>query len=321
MPVEIVPALGWEKCARLSNAHAELLVTLDVGPRILSYKLNGGENVLRTFPDHLGKSGEPGFQVRGGHRLWPAPENERTYAPDNSPTVTELKQPNGVRAETPPAEPWQIRREMIVSLATDTSAVMIEHRLKNEGREPTSLASWGLTIMQPGGVEIIPQPPLGEHGAGNFLPSRALVLWSYTDLSDDRWRIGRRFITLQPKGGRKATKIGLPHRERWVAYLLPQSLFIKTFNYEDGLTYPDMGSNFETFTKDDFIELESLSPIKQLAPGESIAHTETWHLFGNTDASASTFAAQLTSLSAADPIDEAALAQWLAPYLSKIGIF
>jgi hypothetical protein len=100
--------------------------------------------------------------------------------------------------------------------------------------------------------------------------------------------------------------------------VLPQSLFIKTFNYEDGLAYPDMGSNFETFTKDDFIELESLSPLKQLAPGESIAHTESWHLFGIDEAHA---AAQLSTLnSQPSSATEAALAQWLAPYLSKIGI-
>jgi hypothetical protein len=41
---------------------------------------------------------------------------------------------------------------------------MIEHRLTNEGEKPERIASWGLTIMEPGGIEIISQPPLGEHG-------------------------------------------------------------------------------------------------------------------------------------------------------------
>jgi hypothetical protein len=133
-----------------------------------------------------------------------------------------------------------------------------------------------------------------------------MVLWSYTDLSDDRWKIGRRFITLQPKKGRPATKLGLSHRDRWVGYFVGQNLFIKTFDYEDGAPYPDMGCNFETFSKDDFIELESLSPLKELSPGESISHTETWHLFGG--------------VSAPDPLDESALAERLAPFLSKIGL-
>lgn len=305
MPAKILPAFGWDKCAQLANSHAELLVTLDVGPRILSYRLTGGENVLRTFPDQLGKSGEPSFQVRGGHRLWSAPENDRTTAPDNGPTVSEIVEPSGVRIETPPSGSSRLRREMTVSLAANSSAVMIHHRLTNTGDQVETAASWGLTIMHPGGVEIIPQPPLGEHGR-EFLPNRVIVPWTYTDLSDDRWRIGRRFITLTPKSGRPATKIGLSHRERWAAYLLPSALFIKTFDYEDGMSYPDLGCNFETFAKDDFIELETLSPLKQLMPGGSVAHTETWHLFDGKGAP--------------DTVDEASLAQWLTPYLSTIGL-
>src|SRR3712207_2832694 len=106
MPVVKTPALGWQNCAQLSNSQAEVLVTLDVGPRILSYKLSGGENVLRTFPNQMGKSDEKGFQVRGGHRMWVAPEGEKTSPPDNSPVQFEFMEPNGVRAAAPLVDPW-----------------------------------------------------------------------------------------------------------------------------------------------------------------------------------------------------------------------
>jgi hypothetical protein len=110
----------------------------------------------------------------------------------------------------------------------------------------------------------------------------------------------------QPKKGRPATKLGLSHQSRWVGYIVGERLFIKTFMYEDGAVYPDLGCNYETFTKDDFIELESLSPLRELAPGQSVSHTETWHLFGG--------------ISAPDPLDESALAEWLAPFLTKTGL-
>jgi hypothetical protein len=305
MPVTKIPALGWQNCARLSNDHAELLVTLDVGPRILSYKVTGGENVLRTFPAQLGKSGEPGFQVRGGHRIWAAPEGELTNVPDNGPVALELIEPAGVRAATPANGPANIRREMTVSLAADSPATMIEHRLTNEGTKPMTVASWGLTIMATGGWEIIPQPPLGVHGR-ELLPNRVIVPWTYTDLSDDRWRIGRRFWLLHPKAERPSAKLGFSHRERWVAHVLPKALFIKTFDYEEGAAYPDLGCNYETFTKGDFIELETLSPLRQIAPGESVSHTETWHLFGD--------------IVPPDGLDEAALEKWITPFLAKIGL-
>lgn len=305
MSVTKIAAFGWENVARLSNDHVELLITLDVGPRILSYKRAGGENVLRVFPEQAGKKGESGYQVRGGHRMWVAPENDRTYAPDNGPVKYELREPNVVHAETPAEEKWRVRKEMTISLAADSSAVMVHHRATNDGSEPITTASWGLTVMAPGGWEIIPQPPLGEHGK-DFLPNRVIVPWTYTDLSDDRWKIGRRFWTLTPKADRPSTKLGFFHRERWIAYVLGKQLFLKSFDYEEGSQYPDLGCNYETFSKSDFLEMETLSPLRTIEPGQSVEHTETWHLFGD--------------ITAPNAVDEAALERWLQPYLSKTGL-
>ena len=121
MPVKRIAALGWENCAQLCNEHAELLITLDVGPRILGYKLSGGENVLRTYPDQLGTCGEPKFVGRGGHRLWVAPETDCTYAPDNGPVEFETKGSNGLRVATPASAPWRLRKEMTISLAAESA--------------------------------------------------------------------------------------------------------------------------------------------------------------------------------------------------------
>jgi hypothetical protein len=201
--------------------------------------------------------------------------------------------------------PAQIRKELVVSLATEDSAVTLQHRLTNEGRNPVTIASWALTIMAPGGSAVIPQPPLGKHGK-EFLPNRVMVPWTYTDLSDSRWKFGQRFFLLTPKDGAPPTKLGLAHRPGWVGWIRQDTLFLKVFAFEEGAPYPDFGCNFETFSQNDFLELESLSPLKTLQPGESVGHTETWRLF--------------TGLSAPDPRDEIALERWLAPFLSRAGI-
>ena len=39
-----------------------------------------------------------------------------------------------------------------------------------------------------------------------------------------------------------------------------------------------MGCNFETFAKGAFQELETLGPLTTLEPGQSVSHTEHWHL-------------------------------------------
>ena len=84
--VEKVEYKGWKNNLKLSNGTVELIATLDVGPRVIRYAFVGGDNVLKEYADQLGKSGEKDWQIRGGHRLWHAPEAQpHTYFPDNAP--------------------------------------------------------------------------------------------------------------------------------------------------------------------------------------------------------------------------------------------
>ena len=74
---------GIPKCLQLSGDGIELIVTLSFGPRIISCRLNGGENLFRVF-DHLTDADPCKWNIYGGHRLWIAPEiPERTKVPDN----------------------------------------------------------------------------------------------------------------------------------------------------------------------------------------------------------------------------------------------
>lgn len=156
--------------------------------------------------------------------------------------------------------------------------------------------------MKPGGLEIIPQPPLGEH-PHDLQPNRGMVLWPYTDLSDLRWTFGRKFWMLRQSAGCPPTKIGLAHREKWVAYVLGDSLFVKTFAYEPGMNYPDGGCNFETFSNDEMLEIESLGPLVTLQPGASTSHQEHWFLY--------------PLMEEAHIESEDALAEWIAPFIAR----
>ncbi|HWB59909.1 MAG TPA: hypothetical protein VG733_10460 [Chthoniobacteraceae bacterium] len=307
MHIKQLQHAGWERNLQLINDKAELIISLDVGPRILSYKTPRTENVLKTYPEQLGKGGENEWMIRGGHRLWVAPEDEAlTYVPDNTPVNYDLGAPNEVKLINTGVDPWKIKKEMTVSLAENTSQVTINHRITNEGAAPIEAASWGLSVMIPGGLEIIPLPPLGVHPR-DLLPNRLMIIWPYTNLTDPRWRFGESFITLrQTANAGQPTKLGLAHKQKWIGYLTRDSLFIKTIDYQEGATYPDHGCNFETFTNQDMLEIESLSPLKKLVPGESVSHTEHWHLFGEIPEPHS--------------LQEPELAAWLAPFLKEAGL-
>jgi hypothetical protein len=140
-----------------------------------------------------------------------------------------------------------------------------------------------LTIMRGGGVAVIPQEPYGPHPQ-NLLPARPLVLWPYTDMSDARFGFGRRFVRLRSdESNDEPQKIGLANKRGWAGYVNGGTLFVKRFAYEEGASYPDYGCNNEFFTAGLFIEVESLSPLRQLDPGESIEHVERWRLFDNVN--------------------------------------
>ena len=71
--IEKVNFKGWPNSYRMTNGEVELVVTGDIGPRIIRYAFVGGRNVFKEYPDQIGKSGESTWQNRGGHRLWVAP--------------------------------------------------------------------------------------------------------------------------------------------------------------------------------------------------------------------------------------------------------
>jgi hypothetical protein len=275
---------GQPDCRRISNGTAEVIVATAIGPRIIRYALEGGENILAELPDVTVPTPIGTWKPWGGHRLWAAPEvMPRSYAPDNDPVEFNLIGEHSIqlKGQTEPAT--GIGKEMTVTLDPAGSGVMVHHRITNHGPWGIDLAPWGLTIMNGGGVTIIPQEPFRPHGE-ELLPARPMILWHYTDLTDPRWTFGRRYILLRTDEALPhPQKIGVANRRGWAAYHRNGILFIKRFEYSPGAEYPDFGSNNETYTAGTFMELESLAPMAHLEPGESAEHTERWELHPNVD--------------------------------------
>lgn len=281
---------GWQNNLQLTNGTVELILTMDVGPRVMRYGFVGEPNVFKEFDEQIGKSGEDSWQIRGGHRLWHAPEDSvRTYVLDNSPIKSEKLGETGVRLIQPIEKLTGIQKEIDLTLDAEGTGVTLTHRLRNKGTKAVELAAWALSVMAPGGVAIIPLPEKIAHPGSlepgekpdyrGFAPNQNLIVWPFTDLADPRWRFGTRYITLrQDKTAKKPTKLGLAHQMGWVGYLNNGTLFSKAFDYQQGKNYPDGGSNFETFTNKDFLEVETLGPLTKIAPGKSVEHIERWRL-------------------------------------------
>jgi len=270
---------GWKNCYRMTNGEIELIATQDVGPRIIRFGFVGGVNVFGENEQQVGKTGGDEWRIYGGHRLWHAPEGmPRSYWPDNSP-IQVREGDNSLTLIQPVEGSTGIQKMIEVVMDPATNRVTVKHGLRNDNLWPLELAGWGLTMMNKNGMAIIPQPPFAPHPQ-SLLPARPIVQWTYTDMSDPRWRWGAKYITLrQDPNASKPQKIGIGNRENWVAYSLGDVLFVKTFQYRDGATYPDLGCTVEVFTNADMLEVETLGPLTLLQPGQMLEHTEHWFLF------------------------------------------
>jgi hypothetical protein len=276
--IDIAPFCGWSKNLRLRNEAVELLVTLEVGPRILSYALHGKHSPLNIFADQAGASGESIWRIRGGHRLWIAPEDRAsTYFPDNTPVAWEQTGEFAVRLAPRPETTNGIQKQLDIALSPQGSAVTLTHRITRIAAGGITLAPWALTVMNAGGVGIVPQPPPGEHPR-DLLPNRRLILWPYTDMADPRWNFGPDYLLLRHDASRGPTKIGLALQSGCCGHFGNGVLFIKKFPWRSGAAYPDDGCNFELFANARMMEIESLGPLVRLRPGEVAEHVEHWEL-------------------------------------------
>lgn len=275
---------GWENVYRIWNHTVQVLVLADVGPRIIWYGFQGGENILHEVADDAGRLGGTEFRIYGGHRLWVSPEVDRTYFPDNRP-VSVQEQGKRLRFTAPIediAPGTHLQKELELELEQTGSRVHLLHRVINCDREVTALAAWAPTMMRAGGRAVLPLPPRAPMDKDHLRPAGPFTLWSYTDFTDPRWRLGTDYIQLvqcsNPTGRFQEQMTGIFNPHGWGAYFRAGTLFVKRAPVIPNAVYPDYGCNFELFTNCDFLELETLGPMVVLKSGEQVTHPEVWEL-------------------------------------------
>src|SRR5689334_5385544 len=118
MSIEQVAYINLPNCLKISNGTVEVVVTTDMGPRVIRYEFMGEENVFAELPELAIETELGEFRPLGGHRLWHAPEAmPRSYSPDNEPVAYEALGDLGVKlTQRTELETW-IQKEMEVRLA------------------------------------------------------------------------------------------------------------------------------------------------------------------------------------------------------------
>lgn len=276
------------KCLSISNEKLELLVTVDIGPRIIKCNLIGKENLMfndidrKLSHDVSSVFGEgKKWYIYGGHRMWLSPEKfPDTYYPDNEKVVYSTFA-NGAVFTPVQQSVTGLQFEMRVELDNDEPKVTLEHKVTNCAKQEVNGAMWCLSVMDQGGAVIVPQP---TEDIG-LLNNRVLALWPYTKMTDKRIFWGDKYIALrQDPTVTEPVKFGINNTKHKAAYVNHGQALVKDFDvdHENGI-YPDGGMSCEVYASDLFTECESLSPLKTLKKGDSIVHTERWTIFDDVN--------------------------------------
>ena len=264
---------------KLENGSLELWMTTSTGPRVLGLSAYGGENMLAVLPDAtIENPGQDTFYLRGGHRLWYAPEKpETTYIQDNQP-VEVIEVESGVELVQPVDQPTGVQKSIKIVLSESKAEVKLSHCLTNTGDTPIDLAPWAITQLRIGGVGIFPQQTSLDDSHG-LLPNRHIVLWPYTKINSPYIHWGDEAIFIEANVTESMLKIGFPNPAGWMGYALEGALFVKRAKYDFGATYLDRQASSQSYCCEKFIELETLGPYVTLQQGEMTLHKETWEVY------------------------------------------
>jgi hypothetical protein len=261
----------------IENDHVRLEFARDAGPRIVHFSLRGGRNVFAETP-HAGwetRHGRP-YRLLGGHRLWSSPECPlNAQVPDDVPVDVRMLD-DGVELTGNTLTHDGLARRIELRLAEDRPSVRVLHVLENQTDHPVRVAAWALTELVHGGVAVLPLTT-GDEGEGQ-LPNRNVVLWPYSSVSDPRLVLANDAIRVTTAPNTEPFKVGCLNRVGWVAYELDDVTFRKRFEPEPDAEHGDLGCNVEVYTNAEFLELETLTPLRHVEPGDAVEHAEVWEL-------------------------------------------
>lgn len=261
------------ECLFADNGITQVGIPLEFGLRVGHFSFCGGKNVFFEQPNDMPDftTGD-GWRIRGGHRLWLAPESDLDdYYPDNAPITYRIEGDTILLTQQEDPRLHIIKQ---FALTFEGNQLLITHRVTNTGSTPLECALWAISVMAPGGKETI----LLQRRDGGAAHCNRISTWFYTNLSDPRVTYTLDQIEIRQQPIDQRYKIGVGHPRGPVRYENGDTVFVVDYPIMPEKNYPDGNVSYETFCSRYMLEMETLSPLKTLLPGESMEHPETWTL-------------------------------------------
>ncbi|WP_208821785.1 hypothetical protein [Tolypothrix sp. PCC 7910] len=274
---------GWKDSWVLSNGEVEAVIVPAIG-RVMQFRFKGEENTFWENAKIAGKAPNPAakeWENFGGDKTWPAPQSDwekitgRGWPPPlgfdsfDSGSIQSQVKGNEVTLIYPVDPFYGIRTYRRINLDAKKAVMTISTTFEKVKGQPKDVSVWVITqLREPVAVyAALPQPsifPEGYNKQSEELPANLKVENGIISLTRD------------PK---KSHKIGCDASSLlWVGEKVAVRMDSPRIA---GVSYPDQESSAEIFTSADpdaFIELEFLSPLKNLKVGQRMDLTTTYTL-------------------------------------------
>lgn len=279
--VQRITHRGWKGAYRLANRTVELVFVPQIG-RIMRYAYLNGKNRLWENPRTLGRV--PDFRKDskdwinfGGDKVWPAPQARWGWPPDpaldRGAYQVEVLSGNRLRVTGAFSAKHGIRYVREIALDPVGTGVTFKNTMTNTSDQDVEWSVWQVTQ-----VDDPQEMRLPLHRDGKF--KRGYYIFKDSAPQPGTFRIvGQEGIFTRHR--KRASKIGADSPVGTLSADRDGIRFTVKADYEPGQTYPDDGCAQEIYTNadpDKYIELELLSPIQFVQPGDSYSFTTRWRL-------------------------------------------
>lgn len=272
------------KCVLISNSVIDVYVTVDKGPRIIHFGFSNEKNLLFNknainiipmLEINPPKQKIDDLDEYSGHRLLLKEYPTKNTIPmiDDQPVVYSIL-PKGIKF-TPPYE--ELQSSIEITLSENTNNIMVLHSVKNLSSDTKNLALCAATSF-PGEYStlIVPQNESGLDVA----PNRVISLWPYSKINDKRLTFFDKYIIFSPNlKDENLFRLGINNNPGWVTFLHQDVAIFKRFVHNSKAKYLNGVSSLEFFAVENFLTVETLSPVFEIGKNEIARHAENWSIF------------------------------------------
>lgn len=276
LEVKEISSASFGRCVELNNGHIYTQVTIEKGPRVLSFGFCGKESLFyteeaeRSGPDELLREYE-------GHRMALAVGEDELEYSENEPVVYHPSS-SGVTFQPPCRKETGLQFTMEILMDETLADMMVVHSVKNTSKEKICTAIEAVTSVKTGGIEVLPQNPLTAENPA--LPNQIYAFWPGSTIQDPRLAFGEEYITVGSETGvPHSLSFGINNKSGWMAYVLGDTVFVKRYVHNLEACYPNHNCSCRTTAADAFLQMETYSPLYWIEPGETIRHVENFSVF------------------------------------------